>query len=102
MTASLQPALSDWRPASPRIRASRFTFARAMAGRFPNKGMAIKGSRLALSYSDPVSLINPSLHLFDPLRIGPADHQFVCGGCPLSGLAPAEALMLVVLPSGLE
>jgi hypothetical protein len=49
---------------------------------------------LALRYPDPVSLINPSFHRFDRLRIGRTDDEFVRGGRPLFGLAPAEALTL--------
>jgi hypothetical protein len=58
------------------------------------------GSGLALRHPDPVSLINPSLHLFDRFRIGRADDEFVPGGCPLFGLAPAEALTLEFFHSG--
>src|ERR1051325_5904020 len=52
------------------------------------------GIRLTLRHPDPVSFINSSLHRFDRLRIGRADDEFVPGGCPLFGLAPAEALTL--------
>ena len=62
--------------------------------RRPFGRLAWPGSGLVLRHPEPVSLVNPGLHLFNRFRIGCADDEFVPGDCPLFGLAPAETLTL--------
>src|SRR5712671_2781553 len=62
--------------------------------RRPFGRLAWPGSGLVPRHPEPVSLVNPRLHLFNRFRIGCADAEFVPGDCPLFGLAPAETLTL--------